>query len=1123
MTDFSRAVNAPGITGMAYNSADGILYLGVMSGEVLRYSPTTGQFLSPVEVGGLLSGIAISPDGSFLIVGSPALTSDGHGGYNATIDRVLLSNSSIDQLTVPVANGVAYPLGGIQSLAITNNGQAFASTYTQEWQFTAAATTPTFSSISALPTLSTADQGRYLIETEIGISPPPLKIVDTQTNTIAGPVSLDNTPMAIDVSPTTGQVAALTYFGEVSLYDQNLTLEQHLNSSAISGDSLASLHYSVDGQSLFVLDASKDSVVIFNTTTWAETGSISLPAGVLEIAHRQQMTVSSDGRFLFVQTTGGIVSLDLSAHPTSVAAAPAGTAATVDTRINAYVPPVGASGNTTQVIGAYTVGAGQNQVFNETQSPPYELIHGSVGAAITFDDQGQVHLNSSVANADLAAVIDDGQLDAHALVKVSPGGVLEVDATGPGSSAIGYVSPEFSGSVENDGIWTVSGVATAAGATGLGSSFGSLTFTNTGDFEVNGSVASGVSGSLGFLNSGQFSVSGDSALGVSGAFAVTNSGALTVTATNHGAIAIQGAPTIDNSGTITADVAISAPAPVINNSGTINGALDLGFDDELVHDPNGVIGSQITNTGAINGAIHFDDGNVLYDGAGGTQTGGIYLGEGTDRVVLGNDGETVHDNAGYDIITGGAGNDTVMAGPGDANFDGGAGADTLVYGSTYSAATVTQTAGGHTVSGPDGVDTISSVEILQFADQQRVLGSAGEMLTARAGGDALYGGPGADALVSGPGNDAINGGAGTDTAVFSADLASYSIRNTHGVFTITGPDGTDTVRDVETFQFNDQTAAASSFAPISPSDFKGDGYGDILWRNDNGDVYLWNSQNGGAGFDFQDLGNPGTAWGIQAVGDYTGDGKADILWRNTNGDVFLWNSQSGSSVAFTYQDLGVIGANWHVQPSAGDFNGDGKADVLWRNDNGDVYLWSSQPGAGVAFQNQDLGVVPSSWHILKVDDFNGDAKADVLWRNDNGDVYIWNSQPGAAVTFQGQDLGVFGPNWQINATGDVNGDGKADIIWQDNTGDTYLWDSGSGSGGADAFQSQHLGVIPTNYQIQDVSDANGDGKADVLWQDTAGNTYLWLAGGSGSNVSFSSASEGAVDTAWHVQSDWHFL
>jgi hypothetical protein len=858
MTDLSRAVNAPGITGLAYDNADGILYLSIMSGEVLRFNPTTSQFLAPIQVGGDLSSIAVSPDGSFLLVGSPVLTSDGHGGYNATIDRITLSSSNIDPLTVPVANATNL-FDGVLSLAITNNGQAFAVIYGQEWQFAAAATTPTFNLTPSVlyPALSTADQGRYLIETGTGTSPPPFEIVDTQTNTTAGPINLDNTPMAIDVSPTTGQVAAAPYYSQVSLYDHNLTLEQHLNSSATSGDSLVGLHYSADGQSLFVLDASKDSVVTFNTTTWAETGSISLPAGALQTTNPEQMTVSPDGRFLFVQTIGGVVSVDLSAHPTSVAAAATGTATPIDTPITVIVPPVGASANTTQVTSSYTVAADQNQVFNEAQSPPYELIHGSLGAAITFDDQGQVHVNSSVANADLAAVIDDGQVDAHALVKVSAGGVLEVDATGSGSSAIGYTSPQFSGSVENDGTWLVSGVATAAGVARLYSPyFGGSTFTNTGDFEVNGSAASGVSGSLGsFSNSGQFSVSGTQAFGVSGATHVTNSGTLSVTANDHHAVAIQGAITIDNSGIITADVAIAAPtdpgiagsftpALVIDNSGTINGAIDLGLEEELLYQPNGVLGADITNTGAINGAIHFDDGNVTYNGAGGTQTGGIYLGEGTDRVVLGNDGETVHDNSGYDNITGGAGNDTVFAGPGDANFDGGAGTDTLVYGSTFAAATLAQTAGGYTVSGPDGVDTLSNVEILQFADQtivlrsgpmfagtpgndtlagdatdNLILGQGGnDTLYGGAGNDSLYGGAGNDYMDGGPGNDVIDGGAGWNVLSYGSAPSAVNVNlSLSGVAQDTGGAGIDTISNIQSLYgsaYNDTLTGGASDTAI---------------------------------------------------------------------------------------------------------------------------------------------------------------------------------------------------------------------------------------------------------------------------------------------------------------------
>ena len=34
--------------------------------------------------------------------------------------------------------------------------------------------------------------------------------------------------------------------------------------------------------------------------------------------------------------------------------------------------------------------------------------------------------------------------------------------------------------------------------------------------------------------------------------------------------------------------------------------------------------------------------------------------------------------------------------------------------------------------------------------------------------------------------------------------------------------------------------------------------------------------------------NPGPSWQIKATGDFNGDGKSDILWQNTDGTPAIW-------------------------------------------------------------------------------------------------------------------------------------------------------------------------------------------------------------------------------------------
>jgi hypothetical protein len=59
--------------------------------------------------------------------------------------------------------------------------------------------------------------------------------------------------------------------------------------------------------------------------------------------------------------------------------------------------------------------------------------------------------------------------------------------------------------------------------------------------------------------------------------------------------------------------------------------------------------------------------------------------------------------------------------------------------------------------------------------------------------------------------------------------------------------------------------------------------------------------------------------------------------------------------------LGVVGSPWHVGDT-GDFNGDGKSDIVWRNDNGATSVWELDGGHVIGVTS--LGTVGTDWHLL---------------------------------------------------------------------------------------------------------------------------------------------------------------
>jgi hypothetical protein len=277
------------------------------------------------------------------------------------------------------------------------------------------------------------------------------------------------------------------------------------------------------------------------------------------------------------------------------------------------------------------------------------------------------------------------------------------------------------------------------------------------------------------------------------------------------------------------------------------------------------------------------------------------------------------------------------------------------------------------------------------------------------------------------------------------------------------------------------------------------------------------------------LTNVPTAWQVAGIGDFNADGHSDILWRNTTtGAMSDWlgvaNGGFQDNAANGYTNVPLA---WQVA-AVGDFDGDGRADILWRNTStGDMSDWLGLLNGGF-HDNAANGYtnVPTAWHVAGTGDFNGDGRADILWRN---------TTTGAMTDWLGLGNGGFQDNaangytivptaWQIAGVGDFNGDGHADILWRNSTsGDMSDW-LGLSNGGFQDNAANGYTNVPLAWQVAAVGDYNGDGRADILWRNSGtAATTDWLGLSNGGFLDNSANFYNHVPNSWHAFSDTHSL
>ena len=370
------------------------------------------------------------------------------------------------------------------------------------------------------------------------------------------------------------------------------------------------------------------------------------------------------------------------------------------------------------------------------------------------------------------------------------------------------------------------------------------------------------------------------------------------------------------------------------------------------------------------------------------------------------------------------------------------------------------------------------------------------------------------------------------------------------------------------------------FSVASAGDFNGDGIDDMivgayqdeaLCGTNCGNVFIFfggitGTKRADADADVilrGQMNNDFFGFAVASAGDFNGDGKDDVIVGaygddnngSVSGSAFIFfggitgtiNADSGADVILNGQSTGdEFGIS---VASAGDFNGDGKSDVIVgaseddnnsETDSGSAFIFfggvtgtrTADTHADVILNGQSSGDL-FGYSVSSAGDFNGDGKDDVIVgaryddnnsENSSGSAFIFfggvtgtkRADAHADVILNGQSAGDrFGRT--VSSAGDFNGDGKDDVIVgapQDdnnstnNSGSAFIFFGGiTGTKRADADADVILNGQSASDRfgraVSSAGDFNGDGKDDVIVgaryddnnsENSSGSAFIFFGG-----------------------------
>ncbi len=342
------------------------------------------------------------------------------------------------------------------------------------------------------------------------------------------------------------------------------------------------------------------------------------------------------------------------------------------------------------------------------------------------------------------------------------------------------------------------------------------------------------------------------------------------------------------------------------------------------------------------------------------------------------------------------------------------------------------TTGAYNIYGFDGNDTLKGNignDILDGGNGNDLLNSGDGLNTLRgqAGNDTLNGGAGNDLIQGGDGNDVINGGggvdvmdggAGNDKALYLNVLFSAAIVDVvgtsdvpFGALTVTTVDGTETLQNIESVQFQDKTFQfADTEFQVNTSTAAAQNLSSISALVDGGFVVTWSSEAGVDGIFGQRYAASGAKVGAEfkiSTAATQPDSDSNVALLAEGGFVVAWESYNTGGDT----DWGVMAQRYNADGTAAGSNfrinsttasTQYMPSIAGLNDGGFIATWEN--GATVSKQRYNAdGTKSGIESAVNLTADSGSPSPSVTSLVDGGYVVTWkgwNGQYGYAIKGQ---------------------------------------------------------------------------------------------------------------------------